>query len=325
MLKLTVGLRFSDLKFDGVIREIEQGAFGSVNVNTPSSGESRPVTPRAVLNFRPNNDSLYYVSAAKGFRPGGINAMLPQSCLPPGLDVQGAAQPFIPDSLWQYEVGMKDSLLSHHLTISASAYYLQWKNIQQFVYLSCGLGFDYNLGEATGKGGDIEVEWRATDGLTVGLTAAYTDTSFNDNITLPGGSDQLVAAGDHLQASPWNIDVNGEYVWRSSEYQPYLRADYQYATAQNSLIPYQDPANLPNSDTTQPGLPVIKVLNVRAGLRFSGFDVSLFATNALNYHTPIFVARDFPATNFGLANLDTNYFGRGYAPRTIGLSATYRF
>ena len=330
-LKLTIGLRYSDLKFDGVVQEVEQGSFGNLNVNTPSSGESKPLTPRFVINYRPDGDTLYYASAAKGFRPGGINTTLPQTCLPAGLNPQSAAQPFSPDSLWQYEIGAKSALLDRHLTVSASAYYLSWKNIQQFVYLSCGLGFDYNLGEATGKGGDVEIEWRINDGLTLGLTAAYTDTSFNSNIALPGSiskalpsGDQLVAAGDHLAASPWNFDVSGEYVW-AGEYKPYMRLDYQYATAQHSLVPYQDAANLPNADTTQPGLPDIRVLNVRAGLRFNGFDLSLFATNALNYHTPTFVARDFPAPSYGLPNFDTNYFGRGYAPRTIGVTATYKY
>jgi iron complex outermembrane recepter protein len=331
MLKLTVGLRYSDLKFDGVVQEIEQGSFGSLNVNTPSSGESKPLTPRFVLNFQPDGDTLYYASAAKGFRPGGINTQLPANCLPPGLDPQSAAQPFSPDSLWQYEIGSKNTLLDRHLTVSASAYYLKWKNIQQFVYLSCGLGFDYNLGEATGKGGDLELEWRANEALTLGFTAAYTDTYFTSNIVLPGSvtqslpaGDQLVAAGDHLAASPWNIDLNGEYVWQT-DYKPYVRLDYQYATAQHSLVPYQDAANLPNSDPTQPGLPAIHIFNLRAGVRFNGFDMSLFATNLTNYHTPIFVARDFPAPDFGLPDFDTNYFGRGYAPRTVGITAIYKY
>jgi hypothetical protein len=104
-----------------------------------------------------------------------------------------------------------------------------------------------------------------------------------------------------------------------------LRLDYQYATSQKSLIPYTDPANNPNADETLPGLPEIRVLNVRSGVRLSGFDVSLFANNALNFHTPIFVSRDFNAPVYGLPNLNTNYFGRGYAPRTVGVTGIYRF
>jgi outer membrane receptor protein involved in Fe transport len=326
VLKATAGLRYSDLQYYGHVQEIEQGLFGNLNVDTPSSGSSRPVTPRFVLNYQPDSDSLYYASATKGFRPGGINTTLPQTCLPPGLDVKAAAAPFSSDSLWQYEVGSKNTLLDHRLTLTGSVYYIKWKNIQQFVYLSCGLGFDYNLGEVTGKGGDVELAWRALDALTLGFTAAYTDSSFNNNVVLPGSADdQLVASGDHLPASPWNLDLNGEYVWTATELKPYLRLDYQYATAQKSLIPYTDPANNPNADATLPGLPEIRILNLRAGMRFNGFDVSLFANNALDFHTPIFISRDFNAPAYGLPNLNTNYFGRGYAPRTIGVTGVYKF
>jgi outer membrane receptor protein involved in Fe transport len=325
--KLTAGLRFSDLKYNGVVQEIEQGAFGSLNVNTPSSGESKPVTPRLVLNYTPDSDSLYYASASKGFRPGGINTTLPSNCFTgTGVNPASAAAPFSSDSLWQYEVGSKNTLFDNHLTVSGSLYYIQWKNIQQFVYLSCGLGFDYNLGEVTGKGGDVEIDWKPYTGTTLGLTAAYTDSKFDQKVTLPGGTDQLVASGDHLPASPWNIDASLEYVWTAMEKKPYVRFDYQFATAQNSLIPYQDAANSPNYDPTQPGLPSIRILNARAGVRFNGLDLSLFATNALNYHRPIFVSRDFAAEVYGLPHdFDNNYFGRGYAPRTLGVTATYKF
>ena len=325
VLKFTAGLRYSDLQYYGVVQEQEQGLFGTLNVNTPSSGSSRPVTPRFVLNYQPNTDTLFYASAAKGFRPGGINTTLPNNCFNgTGVSPQAAAAPFSSDSLWQYEIGTKDSLLDRRMTVSAAIYYIKWKNIQQFIYLACGLGIDYNTGEVTGKGGDIEIQWRALDALTLGITASYTDASFDDNVVL-GTSDRVVTAGDHLQASPWNLDLNGEYVWTANDIKPYLRLDYQFATAQRSLIPYTDPENNPNADATLPGLPEIRVLNLRAGVRLNGVDVSLFANNALNYHTPIFVSRDFNAPAYGLPNLDTNYFGRGYAPRTVGVTATYKF
>ncbi|MEP6885136.1 MAG: TonB-dependent receptor [Gammaproteobacteria bacterium] len=325
VLKFTAGLRYSDLQYYGVVQEQEQGLFGTLNVNTPSSGSSRPVTPRFVLNYQPNTDTLFYASAAKGFRPGGINTTLPDNCFNgTGVSPQAAAAPFSSDSLWQYEIGTKDSLLDRRMTVSAAIYYIKWKNIQQFIYLACGLGIDYNTGEVTGKGGDIEIQWRALDALTLGITASYTDASFDDNVVL-GSSDRVVTAGDHLQASPWNLDLNGEYVWTANDIKPYLRLDYQFATAQRSLVPYTDPENNPNADATLPGLPQTRVLNLRAGVRLNGVDVSLFANNALNYHTPIFVSRDFNAPGYGLPNLDTNYFGRGYAPRTVGVTATYKF
>ena len=324
-LKLTAGLRYSDLQYYGVVQEVEQGLFGTLNVNTPSSGSSRPVTPRFVFNYQPAVDNLIYASAAKGFRPGGINTTLPSDCfLNTGVSPKAAAAPFSSDSLWQYEIGTKNTLFDHHMTVNAAVYYIKWKNIQQFIYLACGLGLDYNSGEVTGKGGDLEVQWRPLDALTLGVTASYTDSSFDDNVVL-GTSDRVVTSGDHLQSSPWNLDLTGEYVWTANDVNPYLRLDYQYATPQKSLIPYTDPANGANADPTLPGLPEIRILNLRAGVRLNGVDVSLFANNALNFHTPIFVSRDFNAPAYGLPNLDTNYFGRGYAPRTVGVTGTYRF
>ena len=323
---LTAGMRYSHIDYTNVAQETGY-LIGGLAVNSTTSGSDKPFTPRYVLNYQPSQDSLYYASAAKGFRPGGVNATLPTACtanLPAPIP-----STFASDSLWQYELGTKQTLLEHRLQVNASIYYLQWKNIQQFVYLTCGLGFVPNLGNVTGKGGDLEIAWRATDDLTFGLNGAYTTTYYNQTETLSGVGlpVNLVTEGDHLPASPWNISSSLEYVLNKFEKKPYLRLDYQYATAQRSLIPILDPNNAPNSDTTLPGLPEIRVLSVRAGMRFNGIDLSLFAQNALNYHTPLFVSRDLFTTplNGYPINFDTNYFGRGIAPLTFGATLTYRY
>jgi iron complex outermembrane recepter protein len=331
LFKITAGVRASNLDYSGEVQEIEEGIFGTQQVNSTSSGNDKPITPRFVFNYTPDADSLYYASAAKGFRPGGINTQLPPPCTA-GLPPLPAT--FSSDSLWQYEIGSKDTLLDRRLQVSGSLYYIKWKNIQQFVYLTCGLGFDYNLGELTGKGGDIEIDWRATPDLTLGLMAAYTDSAFDGPVVL-GGVYPLISTGDHLAASPWNIDLNGEYVWNAMARKPYVRLDYQVATAQHSLVPYVDPANVPNDDPTLQELPQIHVLDVRAGLRFGGYDLSLFVHNALNYHTPVFTSRDLATTALNgyytagpgspAANFDTNYFARGLPPRTYGLTVAYKF
>ena len=73
-------------------------------------------------------------------------------------------------------------------------------------------------------------------------------------------------------------------------------------------------------DTSIPGLPETKNLQLRAGLRFNGFDVSVFADNVLDQHPLLFKSRD-------IADDTTNqlYFGRGVRPRSYGLTATLRF
>ncbi|HEX4243181.1 MAG TPA: TonB-dependent receptor [Steroidobacteraceae bacterium] len=325
-LNFTAGVRASKMDYTGVAQE-SGILLGGLVVNGSNSASDKPVTPRFVLNYQPSRDSLYYASAAKGFRPGGVNTELPTACTA-GLPAP-IPPTFNPDSLWQYEIGTKQTLLDHRLQVNGAIYYLQWKNIQQFVYLTCGLGFVPNLGDVTGKGGDIELTWRATEDLTLGLNGSYTDSYFNGTVGLSslGSTLNLVSGGDHLPASPWNVSANLEYVVNEMDRKPYLRLDYQYATAQRSLTPYLDPNNAPNSDTTLPGLPEIRILSVRAGVRFSGMDLSVYAQNALDYHTPTFVSRDLAtsALNGYPYNFVTNYFGHGFAPRTYGVTATYRY
>jgi iron complex outermembrane recepter protein len=322
---LTAGMRYSRASYTGYAQE--SGSLIGLVVNSTQSGSENPFTPRYVLNYKPSEDSLYYASAAKGFRIGGVNPELPTACtagLPAPIPTN-----FSSDTLWQYELGTKQTFLDHRLQVNAAVYYLRWKNIQQFVYLACGLGFVPNLGNVTGKGGDIEVTWRATDDLTLGLNGAYTTAYYDGTESLSSGygTINLVTEGDHLLASPWNLSASLEYVFNQVDRKPYLRLDYQYATAQNSVTPYLDPSNAPNSDTTLPGLPEIRILSVRAGVRFNGLDLSLYAQNALNYHTPTFVSRDLPTSTINgyPYNYDTNYFGRGYAPLTYGVTATYRY
>jgi len=57
------------------------------------------------------------------------------------------------DHLWSYEVGAKNSLFDRRLAIQASAYYVDWTNIQTQVYLtSCGNFFTDNRGKAISRG-----------------------------------------------------------------------------------------------------------------------------------------------------------------------------
>jgi iron complex outermembrane recepter protein len=325
-LSLTAGMRYSHISYTGYANETGV-LLGGLVVNSVNSASENPFTPRYVLNYKPTDDSLYYASAAKGFRPGGVNPALPPACtstLPAPIPTV-----FSSDSLWQYELGTKQTLFEHKLQVNAAIYYLQWKNIQQFVYLACGLGFVPNLGNVTGEGGDVEISWRATDDLSLGLNGAYTTAYYKqtESLGVGYGTINLVTQGDHLLASPWNFSANLEYVFNQMDKKPYLRLDYQYATRQSSVVPYLDQNNAPNSDTTLPGLPEIRILSVRAGVRFNGLDLSVFAQNALNYNTPTFVSRDLPTSTINgyPYNYDTNYFGRGYAPLTYGATVTYRY
>jgi len=127
----------------------------------------------------------------------------------------------------------------------------------------------------------------------------------------------IVSARDRLPGAPWTFTLSSEYqLPRFKDKQPYVRFDYHYSTAQTALLPTQNPNN-GISDPTIPGLPLVKTLGMRAGFRWNGLDLSIFGQNLTNEHPLLFVTRDTTASNL--------YFARSSRPRTIGLTATYRY
>jgi len=192
------------------------------------------------------------------------------------------------------------------------------------------------------------VLYRPLTQLTFDLTAAYTDArltktscagalAYNaaSNACVGSGLDArpIATNGDALLGAPWTFTASGEYHfpdWQGHE--PYLRLDFSHATAQHSLLQGQDPNN-GLFDTTLPGLPVINNLSLRAGVRFDGLDLSVYANNVTNSDPLMFEARDIAplpgkpgtgASDLG-PNTDDLYFARGVRPRTIGMTATYRY
>jgi outer membrane receptor protein involved in Fe transport len=357
-VKATVGLRVARDRVTGSVTE-GGSSFGPAIVGEVASTTETPVTPKFGLSYQPARDQLYYLTAAKGYRSGGVNVGVGSICnqnlqalgLPPGPGgIYQVPESYQSDSLWSYELGSKLSLFDRRLQVNSSVYVVNWRNIQQSVYLfECGEEFTGNLGSVRSEGGDIEVTYRPLDALTLGVTASYTDARYTSSScagtlvyqghacvgTVDGQATSaapIVTAGDALPISPWSINLSAEYAtalgWLGGKL-GYVRVDYERTTAQTALLPSQDDNNA-LFDTTLPGLPQTRNLQLRTGLRFSGVDLSLFANNLTNDHPSLFVSRDIDdncntGAPCGPPVTDNLYFARGVRPRTVGLTATYRY
>ncbi len=342
-LKATAGVRVSRVEYRGIT--VGGGAFeGLATLDSDGSASQTPVTPKGVLSWQPLANELFYASAAKGYRVGGINPDVGVIC---AADLESIGVPLSPDglrhvpksyasdSLWSYEIGAKNTLLDRRLQIDSSLFVIDWKDIQQNVYLPhCGNQFVGNLGQVRSRGGELEIQYRPVDPLLLNLTVAYVNAKYTraacagalmfdgsmcaNSAGVEVGA-PIVSEGDRLVGAPWTVLVSGEYNFAAiAAHTPYLRVDYQSTTAQTAILPGQDPRNALN-DTTIPGLPQTRNLDLRAGLRWSGFDLSVFATNVTDQHPVMFKSRDIAAP------FDELYFERSVRPRTIGLTGTYRF
>jgi iron complex outermembrane recepter protein len=88
-----------------------------------------------------------------------VPAALCTGGLPAGISVDQTRQ-FRSDSLRNYELGAKTKWLDHRLTENAAAFFVDWKNIQQWILLGCGFLYRANAGAARTRGGELEVNAR---------------------------------------------------------------------------------------------------------------------------------------------------------------------
>jgi len=320
-VKLTTGLRVANIRSTG-----EEYFSGPMVGPTPSSITSTlsetPVTPKFGLSWQPDAEDMYYVSAAKGYRVGGINPNLGVVCAADlqNLGLSSAPETYKSDSLWSYEVGSKNSYLNRSLQIDSSAFYVDWKNIQQSVYLpDCGDNFAANLGSAISKGADTSIRYKPVASLLLTLDAAYTNARYTQTVIAGsnGTGSPIVTKGDFLTTTPWNFTLAADYkVPGYDDMKPYLHADYQFNTRQQGQTPGQDPNN-GGYDPNAIDAPETKIMAVRVGARWNGWDGSLFINNLFNSEPEIVHQHDTTASPL--------YFDRSWRPRTIGLTVNYRY
>jgi len=320
-LKLTAGLRVANITSVG--QEYFVGPFvGPVASSVSSTLKETPVTPKFGLTWQPDANDMFYASAAKGYRVGGLNPNLGVLCAADlaTLGLAGTPESYKSDSLWSYEIGSKNSLLNRSLQIDSSAFYVDWKNIQQNVYLpNCGNEFAANLGSATSKGADTAIRYKPVSSLLLTLDIAYTNARYSQTVVAGanGTGAAIVTKGDYLSTSPWNFTVAADYkVPGFDDIKPYVHADYQFNTAQQGMTPGQNDNN-GSYDPNAISMPETKIMALRAGANWNGWDMSAYVNNLFNA-TPVLVHQHDTVPS-------QLYFDRTWRPRTIGLTVNYRY
>ncbi len=140
-------------------------------------------TPRFNLSYAPNADLTTYISASKGFRPGG-----PAGPNYPSFCGGGQTPSYQPDTVWDYEIGEKAKLFDNWLSINSDFYYIKWNEVQETVALPCGYTFEANAGDGRTFGPELEITAKLSVDWSVVASGSYTDAK----ITHP--SAQFVAA-----------------------------------------------------------------------------------------------------------------------------------
>jgi iron complex outermembrane receptor protein len=185
-----------------------------------TKGGSKEFVPKISFSYSPSDDKMMYVLYSEGFRPGGTNRGRGNPVLPVVFDA---------DKLENFEVGAKTRWMEGRLQVNLTYYDMGWKDYQLRV-LDPSYGAPVapgeppnpwqqviaNVGDAQATGLQVEVDFAASELVTVGMNVVTqdsktaTDVSTDTNpatIEIPANTRLPLAV--EFKASGW-IDVNWE-------------------------------------------------------------------------------------------------------------------
>jgi outer membrane receptor protein involved in Fe transport len=183
-LTLTVGGRYftADNTLAGTSGFVGASAFDR---KTTEYGE----THKANLSWKLTPNALVYATYSTGFRPGGANR-------------GNVAPPYAPDTITNYEIGWKTTLMDGRLRLNGALFTEDWKNIQ-FSLAPVGfqgITFIYNVGFATSRGFEGDFTFRATDHLTISGSGTIIDAHLTK--TFCDVNDECAYKGTQLPIQP---------------------------------------------------------------------------------------------------------------------------
>ncbi len=319
--KFTAGLRYAWTHFD--FRNLNTGAQDLLDDGgrpaTPTGQEDeQPVTPKVSLSYQATPDDMVYGTIAEGYRIGGASPPLPFAACGGPFPNQ-----YQSDTTWSYEVGTKDRFLDRKLQLSASAYYVEWSNIQQAIYVnSCGIQYTANVGDAISEGFDVDATYQITDDLVANMAVGYTEAKYSKSAidastATPTYKGALLArAGDALDVIPWTATIGLQYNFLIGDDLAFVRADYEFSSHRHTPTIDEDP----QTEYYNPGLhadPATNLVSLRTGITLANWEFNLFMDNVFDAHPQLSLSHQDEFTKL--------YEAETFRPRTTGVTATYRF
>jgi iron complex outermembrane receptor protein len=235
--------------------------------------------------FQASEDWLWYASASKGAKSGGINPSVPN----PGLTVRSL---FIePEQALDYEFGFKSSLFDRSLQLNANLF---WTDVKDYQATQLELSPQTqtftqvlsNIGKVRSRGVETEITAVPVHGLTLALAASYNDAEYLEYRNAPCAAEDLAAGrtvcdltGEEVVAAPrWIVNPSVGYRQNFGAFEAFAQSDYAwrssfYGAPDNSQYSKVDPYGVLNAQ-----------LGITGQLSQYDWQLSLWARNLLDKH-----------------------------------------
>lgn len=338
-LKLTAGARYSREKIGYDQRTwglLYNAAFG---VGTLIAGKSveKPFTPKVSVSYQANQDDLFYVTAAKGYRIGGVQGQASTTVCAndlAALNITNTPATYGSDSVWNYEAGAKVRAFDRRLQLSGSVFYVRWNKPQTpYTLPTCAFVFTTNIGRAVSQGFDLQGNLRIVRGLSLDFALSYTDAHYTEDVSTEpnaaGVRQLLVGKGMKLMEVPkWTGTLGARYEFAvNRRWKGYLFGSYQYTGSYKNTLGPGVLSYSPDSYTT----PAIPNVLARIGVSDLHWDISVYADNLFANKTlrqNDLVGRTSCRDTNGCSTYGSYFplvYGTTLRPRTIGLTAAFKY
>ncbi len=334
-LDVTGGLRWYD--FEENRTQVFDGIFSDPNDSVGGVGADG-FAPRVIASYKFSDETRFNAQISKGFRLGGINDPLNRPlCTVEDLALYDGRPTWEDETLWNYEAGVKTSIMGGRGTVNASAYYMDIENLQATITAgSCSSRIIVNVPKARTTGVEAEFEVAPTDAFDFAISGNFNNSELRSSFLSSTG--QIVAGieeGNRLPSVPEiQLAAAATYRWPMTTGSTiYLTGVYQHVGDRYTQVSDQDAGfgvvtldsftgdiggpYTQNTFTFDPKMPAYDLLNVRIGLLRGNWDAAFFINNITD--ETAFLALDIERGSRARVSYLTNQ------PRTIGVSTRFNF
>ncbi|MEM8564703.1 MAG: TonB-dependent receptor, partial [Pseudomonadota bacterium] len=242
--------------------------------------------PKAGLRYQLDEQQSLGFVVQKAYRGGGA-----------ALNDASEPYSFDEETVWNYELSYRSIWLDGRLSVNANIFYMEWDD-QQF-----GVG-DFpdfvvaNVGRSTLFGGELDINWAATERLMLFGGVGINDTEIKD----AGDGNDAIVGSEFAQSPGYQISLGALYNHESGFYGSIdgTYTDEQYSDLENSIENKIDSYYL---------------FNAKLGYRAENWGFAVFSRNVFDEDYAVAISVNDPRGGEG-------GLGLMGAPRVVGAEVT---
>ena len=277
--------------------------YGAVNTapNHPDDDWSE-FTPRVGARYQLTDDAMLFATYSGGYRSGGFNGRVG--------NLADALQPYDPETVDNYELGVKSEWFENRLRVNANLFYMEYKDKQEELQLPDDNDTGQktvveNASSATLQGVEIDIQATVGEGLSLRANLGYLDSSYDD-FTYQGLDGPVDLSDlDFRRAPDWTGSLDMTYQWEMAGGQAWVRGAYHYIGEH-----FVNVSNSPELENDAQNL-----FDASVNYTYDAFTVSVYGRNLTD--------EDGYSHGYDVAGLWS--YAATRPPRTYGLEVVYNF